>query len=209
MHIWLVVAITILVCGVNGRLRDLGDPCWYIAIACWAAIDLYWGWTARHLPCASQPPSINWRTRAIGFLPYVLYCLPLGAVPVLGQRLFPKFEWLEAAGAVMCVVGAATAIWSRNELADLWNSSVSPSTQRTLVQKGPYAIVRHPIYAGMILTMLAMMLVLGEVRALILAFGIEALLRKLRSEDALLAAAFPGEFPAYQVRVKRLVPWIW
>ena len=71
------------------------------------------------------------------------------------------------------------------------------------------AIVRHPIYSGMLLQACGMVIVLGEVRAFALLFGIELLLRQLGKEEAVLRASFPDEYHAYERRVRRLVPGIW
>jgi protein-S-isoprenylcysteine O-methyltransferase Ste14 len=78
-----------------------------------------------------------------------------------------------------------------------------------LVQHGPYAIVRHPIYFGFLVAVVGMVLVLGEVRAFVLLFGIEILLKKMGQEEEVLRTAFPNEYPEYEQRVKRLLPWVW
>jgi protein-S-isoprenylcysteine O-methyltransferase Ste14 len=77
------------------------------------------------------------------------------------------------------------------------------------VQTGPYAIVRHPIYSGMLLQASGMVIVLREVRAFALLFGIALLLRRLGREEAVLRTSFPDEYRAYEGRVRRLVPGIW
>jgi protein-S-isoprenylcysteine O-methyltransferase Ste14 len=77
------------------------------------------------------------------------------------------------------------------------------------VQTGPYAIVRHPIYLGMLLQASGMVIVLGEARAFALLFGIALLLKRLGKEEAVLRASFPDEYRAYERRVRRLAPGIW
>ena len=55
-----------------------------------------------------------------------------------------------------------------------------------------------------------MSLVLGEVRGLILSYGgMTVLLKKVSQEDSILRVAFPGRYPQYERKVKRLLPWIW
>ena len=54
-----------------------------------------------------------------------------------------------------------------------------------------------------------MVLVLGEVRAFALLFGVEILLKKMGQEESILRTAFPSEYPKYELRVKKLLPWIW
>jgi protein-S-isoprenylcysteine O-methyltransferase Ste14 len=78
-----------------------------------------------------------------------------------------------------------------------------------LVQTGPYAIVRHPIYSGMLLQASGMFIVLGELRAFALLFGIAMLLKRLANEEAVLRESFPDEYPAYERRVRRLAPGVW
>ena len=78
-----------------------------------------------------------------------------------------------------------------------------------LVQTGPYAIVRHPIYLGMLLAASGMVIVLGEVRAFVLLFGVELLLKQMGKEEAVLRTSFSDEYHAYERRVRRLVPGIW
>jgi protein-S-isoprenylcysteine O-methyltransferase Ste14 len=60
-------------------------------------------------------------------------------------RLIPKGVWTAAAGWVLLVNGAALIIWA---LAALRWRAAAPSLEDTLVNHGPYALVRHPLYDG-------------------------------------------------------------
>jgi len=79
-----------------------------------------------------------------------------------------------------------------------------------LVRTGPYAMVRHPIYASMLAMLAAMLLLLtawpGIVIALVLFLaGTEM---RVRAEDALLAQRFPREFSAYKSTVPAYIPFV-
>ncbi len=78
-----------------------------------------------------------------------------------------------------------------------------------LVQRGPYAYIRHPMYSAVILVATA--LVLDHVtwlRLAILALLVGDLVVKMRYEEGLLRARFP-EYEAYSRRTRRLVPFVY
>jgi protein-S-isoprenylcysteine O-methyltransferase Ste14 len=128
---------------------------------------------------------------------------------MLGQRLMPRMPVIEMVSAVICLSGVALAIWARRTLARNWSGGVTISSQHTLIQKGPYALVRHPIYLGLLIAQVGMMATLGEVRGLVLLIGAERLMKKAAQEDLILRVAYPMEYHEYERRVKRLLPWIW
>jgi len=116
---------------------------------------------------------------------------------------------VEILGAFMCAFGVGFAIWARHVLAKSWNAAVTLQEGHALVQEGPYAIIRHPIYFGFLIAAVGMVLVLAEVRALVLLFAIEGLLKKMAHEESILRTTFPDQYPEYERRVKRLLPCVW
>ena len=177
-------------------------------MVCWAVLDIYWALAAR----GTKPPVAVRQSRLAllaAILIYALYCLPLSSIPLLGQRIVPRFAAAEIVGAFMCAFGVGFAIWARHVLAESWNAAVTLHERHALVQAGPYAIVRHPIYFGFLVAAVGMVLVLGEVRALVLLFGIEVLLKKMGHEESILRMTFPDQYPQYERRVKRLLPYVW
>jgi len=109
----------------------------------------------------------------------------------------------------MCVTRVGFTIYARRVLAKNWTGDVTLTPAHVLVQDGPYALVRHPIYLGFLLAQLGMIVALGEVRALLFVFGIERLLRKLPLEEAMLRKEYPMEYEQYSRRVRKLVPFVW
>ena len=142
-------------------------------------------------------------------IPHLLYCLPLDNVPILGFRLLPRSASMQWAGAAMCVIGVGFAIHARRVLAKSWSGDVALTPAHVLVQRGPYAVVRHPIYLGLLVAQLGMIVALGQVRAMVFAYGIDWLLKKLPQEEAALRNQYPTEYEQYARRVRKLIPLVW
>jgi protein-S-isoprenylcysteine O-methyltransferase Ste14 len=207
-EIWLLLAAIFLGLVLVGGAHGPWNYYWLFTMVCWAVLDIYWALAARH-----AKPAVTVRQNRLALLAtmliYALYCLPLSSIPLLGQRISPRFAAVEILGALMCAFGVGFAIWARRVLARSWNAAVTLQGGHVLVQDGPYAIVRHPIYLGFLVAAVGMVFVLGEVRALVLLFGIEVLLKKMGHEESILRMTFPDQYPEYERRVKRLLPCVW
>jgi protein-S-isoprenylcysteine O-methyltransferase Ste14 len=123
---------------------------------------------------------------------------------------FAAPAWLRALGLALVAVGGA--LGTAGVLA-LGRSNLSvfprPVEGGNLVTSGPYAFVRHPIYAGLILATLGWSLF----RANLLGLALATLLfiffdLKSRREERWLVEAHPG-YPAYQQRVRKLIPFVY
>jgi protein-S-isoprenylcysteine O-methyltransferase Ste14 len=79
-----------------------------------------------------------------------------------------------------------------------------------LVQTGPYAIVRHPIYAGLLLAMFGTALTLQTVASYAsVALGLIAIIIRVSVEERLMQERFGDVHAAYRQRTKRLIPFVW
>lgn len=112
----------------------------------------------------------------------------------------------------MCGVealGFSFCWWARLTLGDLWSSSVTRKDGHVVVERGPYGLVRHPIYTGIIVAALALAAQLGSLSAVIgaplmaLGFAIKA-----RLEERFLSAQL-GEaaYADYRSRTPMLIPF--
>src|SRR5260370_42506110 len=112
-------------------------------------------------------------------------------------------------GLALTAAGIAFAIAARSWIGRNWSGRVTIKEQHQLIQNGPYAIVRHPIYSGFLLALLGTGLVHGEIRSLIgLAVAALGWIFKLRTEEAFLSQQFGPANPNYKHRLKSLVPFV-
>jgi protein-S-isoprenylcysteine O-methyltransferase Ste14 len=105
-------------------------------------------------------------------------------------------------------VGFAFAWWARLHLGKLWSAFVTRKTEHRIVDTGPYGIVRHPIYSGIILAAVAVAILKANLYAIIgalliiIGFWIKA-----RLEERFLSQQLgPETYAAYRHRVPMLFP---
>ena len=127
----------------------------------------------------------------------------------LNHRIIPHVDALAWTGVVLCVAGLIFCIWARFTLGRNWSGVVTLKGGHELITSGPYALVRHPIYTGLLTMFVATVIVLGHIAGIIaLPLVIVSMWVKLRSEEKLMLKKFPDEYAAYQQRVKRLIPFV-
>ena len=78
-----------------------------------------------------------------------------------------------------------------------------------LVTTGPYAYIRNPIYTGILLAIIGSSLGLGLLWVVILIPYCAYLIPSVFVEEKIMLRLFPGAYPAYKARTKRLIPWVW
>ncbi len=131
------------------------------------------------------------------------------AIGPLAWRFVPNSAFIAYAGLALTLAGTGFAIWARAYLGQNWSSNVTIKEGHRLMQSGPYAVVRHPIYSGFLLGLLGTALALGQVRGLA-AWALAFLGWRLKSslEEKFMEQRFGAEYSAYQSRVKALIPFV-
>src|ERR1700684_746038 len=102
-------------------------------------------------------------------------------LPWLYLQLWPVGLWPFWLGAAVTIAGLLFAVWAREHLGSNWSRSVTIKQGHELITTGPYAVVRHPIYTGILAGFLGSAIALSQVRGVIaFALIIFALWLKLR-----------------------------
>jgi protein-S-isoprenylcysteine O-methyltransferase Ste14 len=180
-----------------------------LELAPWYAAGIYWAFSALRVKRAkvTEGPGDRLFHTALMGLAFVLlfsHRLDLGS---LDLRFAPQSEWLRASGILLTYIGAGVAIWARYSLGQYWSARVTLKVDHRLIRSGPYACIRHPLYAGLLLAMAGTALVLGEWRGLIgVLLGLMELSRKAAKEEALLATEFSEDYPEYRKHAGFLTP---
>ncbi len=186
----------------------------------WAfdAIQVAWVVTAAYfVVSALKTNRIKRRERIQGRLLDTLllfggYFFLFSQAPILGPgnlHFIAPRPALEIAGVALTYLGLPLTIWSRAHLGRYWSGVVALKQDHRLIQSGPYRVVRHPLYSGIILAAIGMGLCVTTWSSLL---GIALLTtcfdRRAHKEDALLASEFGAEFAAYRQHTGRLMPGV-
>jgi protein-S-isoprenylcysteine O-methyltransferase Ste14 len=128
----------------------------------------------------------------------------------LNLRLVPEERTSTAVGYGLLMAGMLFAGWARLFLGGNWSSNVTLKQDHTLIRSGPYRIVRHPIYTGLLVALLGTAIALGELRCF-LGVLLAAIAWKIKSmsEETLMVQQFGDQYARYREQVKGLVPYLW
>jgi protein-S-isoprenylcysteine O-methyltransferase Ste14 len=122
--------------------------------------------------------------------------------------LLPK--WTFYPGIFLMIMGIFIRQWSIRELGVFFSVDVGIQKGQKVIQKGPYRLVRHPSYTGLLLTLIGIGLALQSLGAIIIIVLIFSLTfgYRIHVEEKLLISELNGEYIQYMARTKRLIPYI-
>jgi protein-S-isoprenylcysteine O-methyltransferase Ste14 len=194
-----------------------------VILGCWAAFLLVWAVSAFYTKRDTRRGDGNisqqfWLLRlvaAVALLLFVAVRIATGSahfpyfVLILLRSNFPQSAVLDWAAAALSVIGVGIAIWARIYLGRNWSSRPAVKENHELVTTGPYAYIRHPIYTGLILMAFGTALTgsLWGIGVFIIASL--SLILRIGKEEKIMLELFPDAYPVYQVRTKKLIPWVW
>ncbi|MEJ0065324.1 MAG: isoprenylcysteine carboxylmethyltransferase family protein [Caulobacteraceae bacterium] len=108
----------------------------------------------------------------------------------------------------LVALGLAFTWWARLTLGDLWSGAVVRKEAQVIIRRGPYRLVRHPIYTGLIFALLALAVQTGRpaalVGALLMATGFWA---KARLEERFLSAELGEAYAEFRRATPMLIPF--
>jgi protein-S-isoprenylcysteine O-methyltransferase Ste14 len=180
----------------------------FVLFALWVLSWFAASWWAD--PAANRPAeSQEWLYRALTFVGAVLV---FGVIPRSYGARFQLWDLDYTTKWVLfgvAILGLAFAWWARLHLGRLWSSSVTRKADHHVVDTGPYGIVRHPIYTGLIVTLMAIavqdgsLVTFAGVGVMTLGFFIKARLEEKFLREQLGAEAYDS----YRRRVPMLMPF--
>lgn len=180
--------------------------------AVWIAVAAFWAISATGLKPVAKAQS------AASRLGEVIYLLLAGfllfgswpATEVLNGRVLPRTTTVQWTGLLITGAGAAIAILARAFPGANWSGRVTIKQGHELIRKGPYTIVRHPIYTGLLLAVIGTAIAFGAVRhVLAVPLVMRGFWLKLQQEERMLSEQFGEEYLAYRRQVKgAIIPYI-
>ena len=170
----------------------------------WAAFWLYWLVAAFSMKRGRVPWSRELRIRAV-IVVVVVVLIRLGAFRGHGLNTDP---WRTGVGLALFALGLAFAIWARVHIGRNWGAPMTEKDEPELVTSGPYHLVRHPIYSGILAASVGTALALSWMWLIAVALAGVYFLYSATVEQRYLAGQFPDSYPQYRRSTKMLVPFV-
>lgn len=184
-------------------VKQIISSCWSVFIVVWLLAALF---TKRTVYRESG-------ARRMGYmLPIVIGCWLLFRGNRFSDpfniRIIPRADVLLVFAAILCICGLGFCFWARAVLGRNWSGTVTLKENHELIVRGPYRLVRHPIYTGLLAMALATAIQRGDIGGIVgLLLIFVSFWIKSSHEEAVMGKQFPDQYPAYRVRVKRIIPF--
>ena len=177
---------------------------WLMWVISWVVASFWSGHTKVH---------VSIRDAWVYVLPIVLGSIMLLPVTqrLLGaKQLYHPGETGTYLAAVVVVLGICFTWWARIHLGRFWSNAITRKEDHRIIDTGPYGLVRHPIYTGQIIGLLASGLAIATWTAMVGVILISlGEWQKARLEERFLTAELGSEaYGAYCRRVPMIVPFL-
>ena len=182
----------------------------YLFTVFWVAFFVYWQVMAINVKKTERLESAASRLmRMLLFVAGVVLISFRLPAAWLNLQLWPQGLVSFWTGFGITLAGLLFCVWARVHLGRNWSRSVTVKQDHELIVTGPYALVRHPIYSGLLLALAGTVLAVGQLRAVLgLAPIAISLWYKLRLEEKWMREQFGAKYEEYRNRVAALAPWV-
>jgi protein-S-isoprenylcysteine O-methyltransferase Ste14 len=158
-----------------------------------------------------ETPEDRDRSRSDSLVIGPLFLVMLVVPTALGYaRIGVLPDWLFYPGLAVVLIGAGFTIWAELTLGRFLNWRVQVLPGHNIVDKGPYRLIRHPMYTGQIVSFIGLGLAVqswAAILVVLVASGIRYGIR-IRVEERLLVSKLGNSYVQYMKRTKRLIPFI-
>ena len=119
--------------------------------------------------------------------------------------------WPVAAGFAIAWAGFAFRVWAIRTLGRYFTKTLTTVSGQPVIDFGPYRMVRHPSYTGLVAILFGIGLMLGNWLSLLLCFGTTfvAFTFRMLSEERMLRRELGEPYERYAATRKRLIPGVW
>jgi protein-S-isoprenylcysteine O-methyltransferase Ste14 len=170
----------------------------------WAAFWLYWLVAAFTAKRGHVPWSRQLGIRAVLFV-LVIFLVRFGAFRDHGLN---TDLWRAGLGLALLGLGLGFAVWARLHIGRNWGMPMTQKDEPELVTSGPYHLVRHPIYAGILVAGVGTSVALNWMWLVAVALAGIYFIYSATVEERYLTEHFSDTYPAYKLSTKMLVPFV-
>ena len=187
----------------------MNDWSWTVIQICWATWLVYW--ILMSFGTKRTVERGNWFSYRLVAILIVLGLIVVNRA-VNGSehaQLWHTGAALGVATVCMVIAGLAFTVWARIVLGRNWSAEITFKQDHELIESGPYALSRHPIYTGLLAMGIGTAVNYGRAVGFVILAGVGAAIWwKAREEERLMSSHFPDEYPRYRARVHAIIPFL-
>ncbi len=116
--------------------------------------------------------------------------------------------WRAGLGLFLFALGLGFAIWARIHIGSNWGTPMTQKYHPELVTSGPYHLVRHPIYSGILVAGIGTAVALNWLWIPVVALAAVYFIYSATVEERYMTGQFPESYPKYKGSTKMLLPFI-
>jgi protein-S-isoprenylcysteine O-methyltransferase Ste14 len=179
--------------------------------AVWIIVGIVWAAGALRLkPAARMQSGISRLAEIVPLVLAAFFLFGSGGPGIINSPLLANTSATRWSGFLVTIAGALIAIFARFFLGSNWSGRVTIKQGHELIRTGPYAIVRHPIYSGLLLSVVGTAIAFGGIRH-VLAIPLTLLgwWAKIRQEEQFLTQEFGEQYASYRREVRgAIIPYV-
>lgn len=170
----------------------------------WAAFWLYWLVAAFSMKRGRVPWSRELGIRAV----IVVIVIALVRAGAFKHHAGNTDLWLAAVGLALLALGLGFAVWARLHIGSNWGTPMTQKKEPELVTSGPYHLVRHPIYSGILVAGIGTAVALSWLWFIAVGLAGFYFVYSATVEERYMTERFPDAYPEYKRSTKMLVPFV-
>jgi protein-S-isoprenylcysteine O-methyltransferase Ste14 len=170
----------------------------------WSLFWIYWLLAAFSMKRGRVAWSGELRARAVIIVAAIL----LSRVGAFRHDGTNTDAWRSGLGLAFFAIGLGFAVWARVHIGRNWGTPMSQKDDPELVTSGPYRLVRHPIYTGILVAGIGTAIALSWAWLFAVALAGGYFIYSATVEERNLTAQFPDTYPPYKRSTKMLLPYI-
>jgi protein-S-isoprenylcysteine O-methyltransferase Ste14 len=170
----------------------------------WAAFWLYWLVAAFSMKRGRVPWSRELGIRVVIIIVGGL----LIRSGIVRHHALNTDPWRAALGLLLFALGLGFAIWARVHIGRNWGTPMTQKNDPELVTSGPYRLVRHPIYTGILVAGAGTAVALSWLWLIAVILAGIYFVYAATVEERYMTEQFPDTYPAYKGATKMLLPFV-
>ncbi|MCK9634679.1 isoprenylcysteine carboxylmethyltransferase family protein [Methylobacter sp. Wu8] len=183
---------------------------WLLLGGSWAMLEMAIVYKTR-LPCRRSDRQ-KYRSEKLIWVVVIASLIAALAFKQLHLAVLPiDYFQRQAVALILLTIGLTVRFYAVLSLGRFFSTTATTQSEHVLIDRGPYHLIRHPAYTGLLIGFFSAGLAMGDLIAILslLCPVAYVLNQRIRVEEQVLIEHFGPVYDDYRFRTKKLIPWLY